>query len=191
MGLLDYSEISSPRFDESITALNNIAQATQWIGEKITEKADEINKLTKVQNQVDSNRLRKIFKLTAQIMNQYASRLDVETPIFFSSYEEAIKAFSGIINIVDDFYDSHNIHELHGAKQSIVKMNSGITQGIESMQGFYNSVNSLPRIEKGINKAKRNLAEKLGYLINKLQACSKLAEELISEISDKIDRLTK
>ena len=68
--------------------------------------------------------------MTAQVMNQYASRLDVEIPIFFSNFEEAIKALSAIINLADDFYNDENIHELLESNQGIIQMNSGITEGI-------------------------------------------------------------
>lgn len=189
LGLLDYVEISENRFEESTIAVNNITTATEWIGEKINEKTDEINRLTSIGNQVNNKHLRKILRLTAQAMNEYASSISVETPIFFENYEDGIKALSSIINISDDFYDKDNIEELIDSKESIIAMNSGISAGLQGMLSFYDSVIALPRIEKEINRAKRNVAEKLENLINDLKVSSQLAVELIKEISEKIDRI--
>ena len=133
--------------------------------------------------------MRKVFKLTAQLMNEYASRVNVENPIFFENYQEGIKALSAIINISDDFFNKENIEELIESKESIIEMNRGINAGLNGMIGFYESVVELPRIEKEINKAKRNVAAKLDSLIKDLRMSSQLAIELIKEISEKIDRI--
>ena len=189
LGFLDFSELSEAKFEESTTSLKNITQATEWISERITEKANEINIVSKLQSQPDISRLKKIFKMTAQVMNQYASRLDVETSIFFISFEEAIKATSSMINLADDFFNNENIQELVDSKESIDALSVSIISGMDGMTIFLNSVKSLPRIEKEINKAKRNLIEKLESFISKMSSCSELSDELSIEISEKIDRI--
>jgi len=189
LGLLDYIDISTTRLNESTTALTNITSATEWIGQNISEKADEITKLTLRNNQINSPPMRRTFKLTAQLMNEYAARISVETPIFFESYVEGIKALSAIANLSDDFYDMQNIQELIDSKESIIFMNASICFALESMLKYYESVNSLPRIEKEINRAKRNVLARLDELINDMKMSSQLAIELISSLSEKIDRI--
>ena len=68
-------------------------------------------------------------------------------------------------------------------------MNSGITAGLTGMEEMYQSVLTLPRIDKEINKGKRNISDKLRTLIHDLKSSSQLAVELVSEISEKIDRI--
>jgi len=189
LGLLDYIEISEAKFETSTNAVNNIAEATEWIGEKINEKTDEINRITQSQFQPNQTQFRRILKLTGQAMNEYASRISVEIPIFFDNYEEGIKAISSIINLADDFFDKDSIQELVDSREAIIEMNNGINVGLEGMIDFYESVISLPRIDKEINKAKRNLSEKLKKLINDMKTSSHLAIELVSEISEKINRI--
>src|SRR5690606_24318127 len=93
------------------------------------------------------------------------------------------------INLSDDFFNNDNKQELIDTKNSINEMIKGIKSGLNGLISFNESVESLPRIDKEINKAKRNISEKLKNLINGLEASSKLAFELISEISDKIYRI--
>lgn len=189
LGLLDYIEISENCLNESTTAICNITTATQWIGDRLTEKTDEINSLNRFRNHTNNSLFRKSLMQTAQLMNEYASRIGVETPIFFENYTEAIQALSAIINISDDFYDKDNIDELVVSKESIILMNAGISEALHGMLGYYDSVNSLPRIEKEINRAKRNVLAKLDDLINNMKVSSQLAIELIRAISEKIDRI--
>lgn len=188
-GLLDFLEITETRFDTSTNAVYNITEATEWIGNKMNEKTDELNKVTQSQFQPNQHQIRRILKLTTQAMNEYASRISVEIPIFFENYEEGIKAMSSIINLADDFFDKDNIEELIKAKESIISMNSGINDGLLGMEGFYQSVVALPRIDKEINKAKRNISEKLKIFINDMKTSSQLTVELVTEISDKITRI--
>ena len=189
LGLLDYLDIVESKFDASTNAALNITEATEWIGEKIIEKADEIKRANQSSYQKNTRQIRILFKQTAQVMNEYAARISVEIPIFFENYEEGIRAMSSIINIADDFFDQENIQELKESKESIIKLNAGIASGLSGMNEFYEAVNNLPRIDKEINKAKRNISDKLRALINDLNLSSQLAVELVSEISEKIDRI--
>lgn len=189
LGLLDYMEIFENCLNVSTTAISNITTATQWIGDRLTEKTVEINSLNRFRNNSNNGLFKKSLMQTAQLMNEYAARIGVETPIFFENYTEAIQALSAIINISDDFYNNDNIDELIDSKESIILMNAGIGDALKGMLGYYDSVNSLPRIEKEINRAKRNVLAKLDDLINNLKVSSQLAIELIRAISEKIDRI--
>lgn len=155
----------------------------------MNEKTDEINRCNQSNFQSNPNQLRRILKHTAQTMNEYASRISVEIPIFFENFEDGIKAISSIINLADDFFDKNNIHELIEAKESIIEMNSGISGALTGMEGMHQAVIGLPRIDKDINKAKRNISNKLENLINDLKSSSQFTFELISEISDKVIRI--
>lgn len=188
-GLLDYLDIVEIKFETSTNSVNNIAEATIWIGNKMNEKTDEINRFNQSSFQPNQSQLRRILKQTAQSMNEYASRISVEIPIFFENYEEGIKALSSIVNIADDFFDKENIHELIEAKEAIIEMNSGISSGLTGIEDMYQSVIALPRIDKEINRAKRNISDKLRTFIHDLKSSSQLAVELVSEISEKIDRI--
>lgn len=189
LGLLDLIDISETKFETSTNAIYNITEATEWIGVKMNEKTEEINRISRANLQPNIKQLRRVFKLTAQSMNEYASRISVEIPIFFENYEDGIKAFSDIINLADDFFDKDNIEELIELKESIISMHDGINGSLDGMEGFYQSVVELPRIDKEINRAKRNIASKLEQLNSGLKTSLELATELSTSISEKITRI--
>lgn len=189
LGLLDYIDIFEDKIEIAKQAVNNIATATEWIGEKITEKADEITRINSNRFNPNKALLRRALKQSAQFMNEYASRINVEIPIYYDNYEDCIKAFSSIINISDDFFDNENIDELAESKEMAIGLHSGIDLALVGMESFYQSVINLPRIDKEINKAKRNVAEKLQSLIKDLNTSQSMTLELIKEISEKIDRI--
>ena len=190
LGLIDFIDIAESRFEDATMAVNNIVSATKWIGERLSEKTDEIKRLQRLDYKIGNKSLRKIYKLTAQLMNEYASRIEVEVPIFFSNFQGAIKALSSMINISDDFFDKNNLEAFIASKETILELKNSIMGALHGMEGFYICVNSLPRIEKDINKAKRNLADKLGSLITDLKRSSQLAIELINEMTEKINRIS-
>lgn len=189
LGLLDYIDIFEDKIEISNQAVNNIAMATEWIGEKITEKAEEITRINSNRFNPNKTLLRRALKQTAQFMHEYASRINVEIPIYYDNYEECIKAFSCIINISDDFFDTENIEELSESKEMAIGLHRGIENALVGMKSFYQSVIRLPRIDKEINQAKRNVAEKLQALIKDLTSSQIMTLELIKEISEKIVRI--
>lgn len=189
LGLIDLVDISETKFETSINAILNITEATEWIGEKMNENTEEINRISAASSQPNRNQLKKVFRLTALSMNKYATRISREIPIFFENYEDGIKAFSDIVNLSDDFFGQDNFEELIELKASIIEIHSGINSNLTEMEGFYQSVVELPRIDKEINKAKKNIASKLEQLISRLKTSSELATELLTCISEKITRI--
>lgn len=192
LGYLDYLELAETKFEISTKALQNITDATEWIGEKMVEKTDELNKFNKASNShfaPNINQLKKIFRLTGQAMTEYASRLCVEIPIYYDNYEEGIKAYSGIVNIADDFFTNENIEDLIEAKESIVFLVTQINQALEQTEEYYRAVIELPRIDQEINKAKRIVSEQLKVLMSNMKTSSQLGFELINEMSEKINRI--
>ena len=64
-----------------------------------------------------------------------------------------------------------------------------IPEAKEGMYSFYESIKSLPRIQKDINIAKKKLLIQLEDLIGKLDKALSLSEEYSNEIGSKIDKL--
>ncbi|MFA4851761.1 MAG: DUF4062 domain-containing protein [Bacteroidales bacterium] len=188
LGLFDYTEIFENAVSIALNSLGKITEATEWIGHKISEKAEEITRISKSSNP-NSIVIKEVFKRTAILMNDYSSRINIETPIFYANFEETIKAGSNIINLTDDFYQDNTISDLEDTKESIFQLETGINQAVIGMTGFYDSVKELPRIQKEINLAKRNLLQNLDFLIEKFKQSMLLAKEYKMGIVNKIDKL--
>lgn len=188
LGLLDYSEMFESLLSESTNSLLRIGESTEWIGIEINKKTDELARISRLANP-NKIVLKEVFRRTAKIMNDYTKRIELDIPIFYSSFEEAIKAGSNLINLSDDFYNDDTVIELEDTKNSIFLLRVSITDGLKSMKSFYESIESLPRIQKETNIAKKDLLLNLGDLIDKLEKSLILTEEFSSEIASKIDKL--
>lgn len=187
LGLLDYIEMFTSSLSESNISLLRIGEATEWIGVEITKKTEEINRISKLANP-NQIVIKEVIKRIAKLMNDYTQRIELDIPIYYSSFQESINAGSNLINLADDFYTDETIIELEETKDSIFELRVGITDGLTGMNSFYESIKELPRIQKEINIAKKNLLSNLGDLIQKLEQSLILTEEFSSQISNKIDK---
>ncbi|TJY35902.1 DUF4062 domain-containing protein [Pontimicrobium aquaticum] len=188
-GLLDYSEMFEDFIHNSTNSLTQISESTQWIGAEITKKAEEITRLSKLPN-VNNSVVRETFKRTAKLLENYINRLKTETPIYYTNFEDAIKAGSNLVNLSDDFKNDDTIHELEELKESLIILRTSLPDSLESMLSFYESVESLPRIQKDLNIAKKKLLIQLEDLIDKLRKSISLTTEFSNEIGNKIDKLS-
>lgn len=188
LGLLDYSEQFESLIADSVNALTKIGEATEWIGEELSTKAGQIERInqTKSPNKIV---VRDLLKRTAKLIENYTGRIRTEIPIFYSSFEDGIKAGTRLINISDDFASSENIADLEETKDSILNLRKIMPNSLAQMESFYQSVESLPRIQKEINIAKRDLLVELGDFIFKIKSTIVLIEEFSNSIGNKIDEL--
>lgn len=188
LGLLDYSEIFENSVLTSMNSLEKITADTEWIGKQINQKTAEITRISKTPKP-NPVVIKEIFKRTASLMNDYSSRINLETPIFYENFEYAIKAGSNMVNLAGDFYNDKTITELEETNDSIFDLKRGISDAIEGMVGFYDSTSELPRIQKEINQAKKTLMLNLDNLINSLKQSLQLTDEYKIILVNKIDKL--
>lgn len=188
-GLLDYSKMFEDFTHNSTNSLTQIAESTEWIGAEISKKAEEITRLSKIPN-VNNSVVRETFKRTAKLIDNYINRLKIEIPIFYANFEDAIKAGSNLINLTDDFKNDNTVSELEETKESLIVLRSSLPNALESVLSFYESVESLPRIQKDLIIAKKKLLIQLEDLIDKLRKSINLTTEFSNEIGNKIDKLS-
>lgn len=187
LGILDYSEMYQSLLNDSTISLTKINDYTSTIGNEMTEKASQITKIS-LNPQPNKVLINEVLKRTAKILKDYSNRLETETPIFYNSFEEAIKAGTNIINLTDDFYTENTINDLEEGKKAILVLRKNIPIAIEAMISFYTSVKELPRIQVDINQAKKMLMIQLEDLIIKLQKSLELTNDFSDAISSKIDK---
>jgi hypothetical protein len=188
LGYIDFAEIIENSSNVAFNSLEQITKDTVWIGERLNEKTDELARITKSSNH-NPIVVKEIFKRTALLMEDYSSRINLETPIFYSNFEDVIKASSNLINLTEDFYNEKTIDELDSTKETIFQFICGINDAIIGTTEFNNGVRNFPRIQKEINMAKKNLSGNLENLIEKLLQSKSLAETYKDEITHKIDKL--
>jgi len=182
-GILDYQELIEDSFATSTHSLTAITEATNWIGKEINKKANEINKLVeKNHNQPISFKVqRNIFDRTAQAMNDFANRIQPEIPIYFTHFEKGIDALSKLITIYKADFENKN-EEINEAKVSLKSLIDTAPTTIKQMTEFLISVESLPRMSKELNAARKNATDKLKELINRIEIAHSIACEVYKNI---------
>lgn len=187
LGILDYSEIYQNLLNDATDSLVKITEYTASIGSEIGEKANQITRIAVGPNP-NKIIISELMKRTAKLLKDYSNRLETETPIYYFSFEEAIKAGTNIINLTEDFYTENTINELEEAKKSIMVLRVNTPKAIDGMTSFYTSVKDLPRIQIDINQAKKMLMVQLENLIMKLEKSLQLTIDFSDAISSKIDK---
>ncbi|GAB5566067.1 MAG: hypothetical protein Wins2KO_31300 [Winogradskyella sp.] len=176
-GLIDYQEMIEDNIRESTESLTRISDATEWIGEQLNKKTAEMNAMTANGNQPSRKTLKNYFIRTAKVMDNYANRIEPEIPIFQEYFEKGIDALSNVINISRNDLNVKQ-EEIEETDESLTALINGIAYSIESMDGFLQSVNDLPRMSKELNIAKSNVGMKLEDLLDNLRISLSIAIEL-------------
>jgi len=181
LGLMDYQELSEEYISLSNLALSKISDATSWVGDEISSKANEITALTLNGNEVNRKELKNIFMRTAKVMNNFAKKIEPEIPLFYENFDKAMSSFTGLIEIYKSDFEVDE-DEIITAYDSLSSLASSVLESIDSMKGFLDSINGLPRMSKEINQARKNVAIKLEGLIEDLSNCHFKACELKSNL---------
>lgn len=174
LGLLDFQEIRDDSIADSGEALSRMTEAMTWIGEKVNEKTAELNKLNSRKQQLGHKEIKDFCLRLSTIMNDFANRIDPDIPIFINGFEKAINAMTNIIDLRQKGFvidKEEEIVVLNGLKKNIETSKSGIIE-------FLNSVTAMPRMSKELNKARRNVEDKLSILISKLEFSDSITYEL-------------
>jgi len=187
LGILDYSEMYQSLLYDSTASLTKINDYTELIGKEMEEKASQITKISQTSN-ANPVVINELLKRSAKLLNDYSNRLETESPIFYNSFEEAIKAGTNVINLTEEFYTENTIAELEEAKKAILILRKNTPRAINAMEGFYTSVKELPRIQVDINQAKKKLMIQLEDFILKLKKSLELTNDFSDAISSKIDK---
>ncbi len=182
-GLIDYQEMIEDNFRESTESLIRISNATEWIGEQLNKKTAEMNGMTANGNQIGRKTLKNYFIRTAKIMDNYASRIEPEIPIFYEHFEKGIDAMSNVINISRNDLNVEQA-EIEETQESLTSLINGISFSIESMNDFLQSVKDLPRMSKELNKARSNVGTKLDDLLDNLRISLSIAHELEKSLTE-------
>ena len=184
-GIIDYQEFIEESFSISTHALVRISEATNWIGNEMNKKTSEIeNLVAKNRNQAISLKTqRNLYERTANVMNDFATRIEPEIPIYIDNFEKGIDSFSKLIMIyIKDFENKEK--EIDEAINSLDTLLLQIELALDNMRGFLNSIDSLPKMSKELNNARKNVVVILSEFLKKLEISITIGKEVHKNISD-------
>ncbi|MFZ6719991.1 hypothetical protein [Undibacterium sp. Ji49W] len=178
-GYIDYIEIYESRLADMIAALTVVNEATVRIGEQLTQRAQEFN----IRDQTDSKDVRRHIKRAADDITIYAEIVSTQNLLISASRKEAFAALSNALALQSNF--STKDEEIHGLKGTLVSLIESTFTAKEGITSLRTAADSLPRISKELNKAKRIVVTELDLFIAEIDN----VRSTVNNILESIDRI--
>lgn len=179
-GYIDYIEIYESRQAEMTSALLVINEATIRVGEQLNQKTKDLQSETPN----DTKAARRFIKRVADDMNSYAEIVRNQVVQMTASRIGAFSALSNALALKGDFEDQEE-EDLHSFRETLSSLIESTVTAKTGMTGMRASANSLPRISKELNKAKRAVVIQLDSFLSEIDNTS----STVSNIIDAIDRM--
>jgi hypothetical protein len=181
LGYLDLIEVGEESFSDVNEIVKRMGEAITAIGNKMTERAKEVDKTKTPEGKPDIRKAKKVIDSAAKDMESFALRMEVEIPLFSKSYYVGIDAYSRAISIYSNELDSNKQET-----QRILENARYLRQSIEQANGciihFRAVVKKLPKFTKEFNKSKRHVVLVLDNLLKELTAAKNLAYNIESTV---------
>ena len=184
LGILDYEDRIEESFQHATDSVSRIAEATIWIGEEITKKGIEYTLLTSENRNLSKKVLRDFFKRTADLLTSYATRIEVDVPFYLTNFEKGIEAVSKSTTIYNADFQGRQNHKILEAISALGSLSNDIESGLNGMQSFLDSVSALPRIEKELNRSRRNVETILSSFVGSLNTSIVITNELLKSLTE-------
>jgi len=152
---------------------------------KTNQRRKEFSALRRPHGQIDMVVARRIATKASEDMMEYVRRTKVEIPIFAENLQNAIKSFGMATSVSTDF-NTEDISHIENARQTISTLKSQMEKSCNSLIGFKQAVNALPRLTKTFNKAKWNTEKTVDSLILEITIAVNLADEVEKSITQLI-----
>jgi len=178
LGVMDYVDIIEESTQYSTEALLQIVDATQWIGEQIVKKTAELERLKSKSLQINQKTLRDFFQRTASLLDAFVSRVQPEIPIFKDNFDKTADAISKLTLIYKDTTPVIWDDQIKEARNAVISLIADMDSGINGMSSFLSAIVAFPRIEKEMNRARRNVEDTLGEFIQSLEVSRVVSSEL-------------
>jgi hypothetical protein len=175
-GYLDYFEIYEVRQAEMVSAMTRINEATVLLGEQLNQRSSEINSA----NKIDAKQTRRLVKRGSEDMNTYAETMKSQVPILSTARKIAFDALSNSIALQADFHN--NDADLLALKEMLETLSENAGIAAKTTSEMRTAANSLPRITKEINQAKRVVVNELDTFISEIESIRSTLKNIIESV---------
>lgn len=187
LGIIDLEESLEDSFSVSRYSLVRLSEAMIWIAEEMRKKTNEINRtIANNNNQPISIKVqRNIFNRTAEAMNDFASRIEPEIPIYIDSFENGIDSLSKLVNIYKNDYDKRYEIQLGTLEESLDDIINEMNGSLKMTKDFIFSIENMPKVSKELNTARRNVSSKMNDFLRKVEVSISIAGEVLKNIKSR------
>lgn len=176
-GLIDLVERGSEAMDEVVSVVSRMTQATNDLGEKFTQRVNEVNELTTDGAKVDIKMAKRVSNSTANDLEVFVQRMSVEIPEFYKQSSLAMDAFGKVAMLsVTDFDQSTK--DVKNTRDQIQEYRTTINTSSDSLTKLQQSISSLPKMTTTFNRARRRAVAVIDDLLAQLRIASSQSEDV-------------
>jgi len=183
-GYLDLLEMGQEKFNAMNESQLRMAGALQDLTEKLNARTQEVNEAKSQTGKLDLQQAKRFSNLVAEEMNNFARRMDTEIPVFAQSYSSATDAYTRAFSFAENSQTTE-AQDASVAKSAIQEFQSVLAKSKSQLVSFRETVSSIPRLTKVLNRAKRTVISTMDKWDHELST----ALNLTSETEKLIDRL--
>ncbi|TAI47795.1 DUF4062 domain-containing protein [Flagellimonas allohymeniacidonis] len=184
-GLLEYREIYDDSIEIVIQSLNRISDAMEWVSDELNSKTNELTALTLDKSRPLNRRsIKQILARAARSMDHFGNRIDVETPIFFESFQSAMDSLQNILIIYTSDFDEIDMNEVIQTRDSLSDLIESMSSSVGGIDEFISTVRSFPRISKDMNASKTKVESSLMELLDNTKISLSIASGLRGRYDD-------
>ncbi|MGA8140355.1 MAG: DUF4062 domain-containing protein [Desulfobaccales bacterium] len=185
LGYLDYIEKATESFNKVTEILSRISQYQEDFTKKINQRTEEIGRIPVLPPTVRMSAAKRIFQKSAEDMEEFVARTDVEIPIYSKAFEEGFFAFSNVITLSSELgtiAEKDIIESLEGVSSLIATMPNMII----SIRELRSTIGNLPLMISRQNVAKRKIINTLNELARETDAGLNLMIEIKKTLQNKL-----
>jgi len=189
-GLLDLVDQASDAFTKLTELAERMTAAIAEVGEKIAQRAKEIQDLHPERGSYDVKAAKRIAVRTAADLTEYVARTEVDIPIFADALATAMGSLGRAASISMGF-DRRNTEDLEDVLRHAQSLGLVLTQSRAQLQSFRDSIAAMPRVTSALNKAKRNALSTMASLLREFDVGVSHVSELERSLQQIIQQFRK
>ncbi|ODS33582.1 MAG: hypothetical protein SCARUB_01316 [Candidatus Scalindua rubra] len=186
-GFLDLIESANDSMSNVTEVLTRMTEATQELGEKFQERAEEANKLSASDASQNLKAAKRVAANAARDLEDFVKRMDVEIPLYSDSFTTAMDSFGRAATLTSDF-GIDNSDDLQDALNNVAGFRSAITKSHGQIQGFRRLIEDFPRMATVFNRARRNAITTLDKLLDEVNVSNRQANDVETLLSELIEQ---
>lgn len=167
LGIMDLELIAQEHMAEANQGANRVAEIISELGDRVSEFAEEVTRLNALGDRAGT---RRVINESAEVMASSAVELNVNSDSLRVSYKDAFKAMETLLDIQSvDMGDSIGDENRKELFETVSSITDTISNTIVQIANFHESVATIPRMTKELNKAKKDLLSATEKLIANLE----------------------
>lgn len=176
-GLLDLVDQATDAFAKLRELAARMTAAIEEIGEKMAQRAKEIEDLHPERGSYDVKAAKRIATRAATDLTEYVARTEVDIPIFAEALATAMGSLGRAASISMEF-DRRNTEDLEDLLGHANSLRDVLTQARASFHSFRESIAGMPRVTSALNKAKRTALSTMASLLREFDIGTAHVSEL-------------